>query len=116
MISVSLLAGIIPLWQAPLFIGAGFLMLWGGEHLGIWLFAPNLSRWQKTIRWSLYAVPVSIWAISKIYSTYGTVASFGIALAIAPGLIAMLIWDKPRTTAADNKQMHRNPDVWPISK
>jgi hypothetical protein len=95
MISVSLLAGVIPLWQAPLFVGAGFLMFWGGELLGTWLFASGLSRSQKAIRWSLYSVPVTIWAVSKVYSAYGMLASLLIVLAIVPGFIVMLIWDKP---------------------
>ena len=95
MISVSLFLGVIPLWQAPLFVGAGFLVFWGGELLGTWLVMPNLSRSQKAIRWSLYSVPVTIWAVSKMYSAYGMLASLLIAVAIVPGFIVMLVWDKP---------------------
>ena len=95
MISVPVLAKIIPLWHAPLFVAAGFLMIWAGEVFGTCLFAPNLPRHKKAIRRSLYCVPVTIWAVTKMYGAYGIVASVVIALAVVPGLITMLVWDKP---------------------
>lgn len=86
---------VVPLWEIPIFISMGFLMIWSGEVLGAWLVASGLPKEQKVIRWSLYSIPITIWAVMKVHRAFGIVPSLLIALAIIPGLVSMLVWDKP---------------------
>ena len=94
MMLIPFITGTIPSWQILPFIVAAFLVLWSGEAIGTWLFAPDLPRCQKTFRWCLYTIPMTVCVVTRMYAACGMVASMIIAMAVAPGLTAMLIWDR----------------------
>jgi len=84
----------IPLWQAPLWVGSGFLMCWGAESFGSWLFSSGLTFRKRLFRRTMYCLPMLIWAMLSIYKAYGIVASVLVAFAVIPGFTGLLLWDR----------------------
>ena len=110
MLVIPAIAGTIPIWQLPIFMFAGYMMILGGEKLGLWLFKPTKTWRQKAVRWCLYSIPITIWAVSKMHSAFGTVASVATALAVIPGLFIIMFCDRPQQNGPANKSVNRSGD------